>query len=430
MTLLAKNTLVPKLRFSEFKLSEAWIMKPLGSIGQTLNGLSGKSGNDFGQGKPFITYKQVFDRAYIDLSKCELVKIGESENQNVIKYGDILFTTSSETPDEVGYASVLLNKPLKPVYMNSFCFSLRPNSLNELVPEFSRYLFHSPIYRKLVSVLAQGSTRFNISKTAFLKLALPIPQEEEQRKIAEFLASLDDIIDSEDRKLATLKDHKKGLMQQLFPSQDEDIPRSRFPEFQAAEHWEEKTLGELADRRTQKNLKGQYSRVLTNSAEFGVIDQRDFFDKNIANQKNLSEYFIVEKGDYVYNPRISSAAPVGPISRNNVDTGIMSPLYTIFRFKNRRNDFFAYYFKTTGWHRYMRQTSSTGARHDRMAITNGDFLAMPLPVTDPKEQQKIADCLTSLDSLICLQADKVAILIKYKTGLMQKVFPAPEGVRE
>ena len=197
MTLSPRNTLIPKLRFPKFELAEAWVTKPLGSIGQTLNGLSGKSGDDFGQGKPFITYKQVFDCASVDLAKCELVKIGENENQNEIKRGDILFTTSSETPDEVGYASVVLSSPSEPVYLNSFCFSFRPNSLNELVPEFSRYLFHSPIYRKLVIVLAQGSTRFNISKVAFLKLALPLPQTEEQKKIAEFLAPLDERIDLE-----------------------------------------------------------------------------------------------------------------------------------------------------------------------------------------------------------------------------------------
>lgn len=430
MTLSPRNTLIPKLRFPKFELAEAWVTKPLGSIGQTLNGLSGKSGDDFGQGKPFITYKQVFDCASVDLAKCELVKIGENENQNEIKRGDILFTTSSETPDEVGYASVVLSSPSEPVYLNSFCFSFRPNSLNELVPEFSRYLFHSPIYRKLVIVLAQGSTRFNISKVAFLKLALPLPQTEEQKKIAEFLAPLDERIDLEKKKLATLKIHKEGLMQQLFPSQDESLPRLRFPEFQDAENWEEKALGELADRCTRKNSQGKFNRVLTNSAEFGVIDQRDFFDKDIASQDKLAGYFIVEKGDYVYNPRISTAAPVGPISRNNVGTGVMSPLYTVFRFKDCRNDFYAFYFKTTGWHRYMRQASSTGARHDRMAITNGDFLAMPLPVTDSNEQQKIADCLTSLDGLISVQAEKVAALIKYKKGLMQRVFPAPHEVRE
>lgn len=166
------------------------------------------------------------------------------------------------------------------------------------------------------------------------------------------------------------------------------------------------------------------SRVLTNSAEFGVVDQWDFFDKDIANQSNLEGYFVVEKGDYVYNPRISTTAPVGPISKNNVATGVMSPLYTVFRFNDSHNDFYAYYFKTTGWHQYMRQASSTGARHDRMAIASGDFMAMPLPVASPEEQQKIADCLSSIDELVTLETQKLAAHKAHKKGLMQQLFPA------
>lgn len=202
------------------------------------------------------------------------------------------------------------------------------------------------------------------------------------------------------------------------------VPRLRFPEFRGAGSWEKKPLGQLAKRCTQKNGHEKLNRVLTNSAEFGVVDQRDFFDKDIANQNNLEGYFIVEKGDYVYNPRISATAPVGPLSKNNIATGVMSPLYTVFRFSNSHNDFYAYYFKTSGWHHYMRQASSTGARHDRMAITNSDFMAMPLPFTHPEEQQKIADCLASLDELITLETHKLDTLKNHKQGLMQQLFPA------
>jgi type I restriction enzyme, S subunit len=153
------------------------------------------------------------------------------------------------------------------------------------------------------------------------------------------------------------------------------------------------------------------------------MDQRDFFDKDIATQGNLESYFVVELGSYVYNPRISITAPVGPVSKNKIGTGVMSPLYTVFKFKDDNNAFYEHYFKTTGWHTYMRQASSTGARHDRMAISSDDFMAMPLPVSTLKEQQKIADCLSSLDELIAAQARKVDALKTYKKGLMQQLFP-------
>ena len=127
------------------------------------------------------------------------------------------------------------------------------------------------------------------------------------------------------------------------------VPRLRFPAFREADNWKFAPLNQLATRGKQKNRDEKIVRVLTNSAEFGVLDQRDFFDKEIATQGKLESYFVVELGDYVYNPRISATAPVGPISKNNIGTGVMSPLYTVFRFKDLENNFYQHYFKTTGW---------------------------------------------------------------------------------
>lgn len=200
-------------------------------------------------------------------------------------------------------------------------------------------------------------------------------------------------------------------------------PKLRFPEFKEAGDWQPVPLNRLATRTKQKNRDEKIIRVLTNSAEFGVMDQRDFFDKDIATQGNLESYYVVELGSYVYNPRISATAPVGPISKNKIGTGVMSPLYTVFKFNDKNNEFYEHYFKTAGWHGYMRQASSTGARHDRMAISSEDFMAMPLPVATPKEQQKIADCLSSLDELIAAQGRKVQALKTHKKGLMQQLFP-------
>lgn len=201
------------------------------------------------------------------------------------------------------------------------------------------------------------------------------------------------------------------------------LPKLRFPQFRGCEEWQLAPLNQLATRTKQKNRDEKITRVLTNSAEFGVLDQRDFFDKDIATQGNLESYFVVEQGSYVYNPRISVTAPVGPISKNKIGTGVMSPLYTVFKFKDQNNEFYEQYFKTAGWHAYMRQASSTGARHDRMAISSDDFMAMPLPVSTPTEQQKIADCLSSMDELIAAQARKVDALKTHKKGLTQQLFP-------
>ena len=202
------------------------------------------------------------------------------------------------------------------------------------------------------------------------------------------------------------------------------VPELRFPEFRDAGEWTIAPLKKLASRRPERNCDGALTRVLTNSAERGIVNQRDYFDKDIATQGKLENYLIVDMGDYVYNPRISTFAPVGPISKNSVAKGVMSPLYTVFRFNNPDNEFYAHYFKSSAWHSYMRQVGSTGARHDRMAISNVDFMALPLPVAVPEEQQKIADCLSSLDALITAHTQKHEALKAHKKGLMQQLFPA------
>lgn len=207
------------------------------------------------------------------------------------------------------------------------------------------------------------------------------------------------------------------------------MPRLRFPEFRGAEPWKAAELSTLASRVAIKNTSGRVTRVLTNSAEFGVLDQRDYFDKDIATAGKTDGYYVVEKGDYVYNPRISERAPVGPISRNDLGEGVMSPLYTVFRFSAKQTDFYRHYFSSTGWHAYLRSAASTGARHDRMSIANEAFMRMPLPIPEMAEQRKIADCLTSLDEVIAAQGRKVEALKAHKRGLMQQLFPGEGEAR-
>jgi type I restriction enzyme S subunit len=208
---------VPKVRFPEFEDDGEWVEKKISDLGETISGLTGKSKDDFGAGKPFVTYKQVFDNSEINFEQCERVQISDDENQTSLQQGDILFTTSSETPNEVGFASVLIDFPKEKTYLNSFCFALRPFNIEKTQPQFSRYLFHSPIYRRSVTAIAQGSTRYNISKGAFVEIQVPIPAPTEQQKIASCLSSLDEVIEAQVAKIEQLKLHKKGLMQGLFP---------------------------------------------------------------------------------------------------------------------------------------------------------------------------------------------------------------------
>ena len=214
----AKGKTSPEIRFPEFIGTKEWTPKQLGFIGETFGGLSGKSAEDFGRGKPFVTYKQVFNSSEIDFSECALVQVSENEVQNSLQYGDILVTTSSETPDEVGYTAVVTNKNIPECYLNSFCFIYRLFDDEYIDAKFLIYLFSSDVYRTAVVRIAQGITRFNISKTKFKEIELAIPENKnEQIKIAETLSSVDKQIAEYDKKIKALELHKKGLMQQLFP---------------------------------------------------------------------------------------------------------------------------------------------------------------------------------------------------------------------
>ena len=211
---LMQNLLTAKIRFPEFK--DEWEEIRLGNIGKSYNGLIGKVAEDFQNGNSnFITYKNIFDNPKIDINIFEKVKIMEDEEQNLVKFGDIFFTTSSETPNEVGISSVLLSK-CGILYLNSFCFGFRLNNFEILAPCFAVFYFRSDCFRKQIFKLAQGSTRFNISKTEVLNLNIKIPNLDEQQKIAEVLTAWDDEINLLNLKLENLKRQKQGLMQKLL----------------------------------------------------------------------------------------------------------------------------------------------------------------------------------------------------------------------
>ncbi|WII29460.1 restriction endonuclease subunit S [Ligilactobacillus salivarius] len=195
--------------------------------------------------------------------------------------------------------------------------------------------------------------------------------------------------------------------------------------------WERKKLGDVAEKVIQKNNNNAFKNVLTNSAEYGIISQRDFFERNIANKNNISTYYIVQNDDFVYNPRISNLAPYGPINRNKTGyTGIISPLYYVFRVLNINTAFIEWYFKTTCWHKFMYQHGDSGARSDRFSIKDNELKKLPIKLpADDMEQEKIAKTLTSLDNTLQLHERKYEELTIIKQALLQKLFPKKDEIK-
>ena len=211
---LMQHLLTGRTRLPGF--TTPWQKVKLGEIGKTYNGLTGKSKEDFEDGNAkFIPYINVFSNEKVNIDKLGVVSVDESEKQNKVQYGDIFFTVSSETPDEVGMASVLLDE-IENTYLNSFCFGYRLNDFEILNPIFASYILRGDRFRNYMMVLSQGSTRFNISKNEVMKLKIELPSLHEQKAIAEVLTTADDEIATNRKKLDALRLQKRGLMQQLL----------------------------------------------------------------------------------------------------------------------------------------------------------------------------------------------------------------------
>ena len=201
---------VPEIRFAGF--TDPWEQRKLGNCGTTYSGLSGKTKEDFGHGNArFVPYTNVFDNPLADTERLEAVEIDSSQNK--VAYGDVFFTVSSETPDEVGMSSVWLSDQ-DDVYLNSFCFGYRQDSTFD--PHYLAYMLRSSSIRSDLTLLAQGISRFNISKNKVMELSVAVPSAAEQKQIGQYFARLDSLITLHQRKLELLQNIKKSLLDKMF----------------------------------------------------------------------------------------------------------------------------------------------------------------------------------------------------------------------
>ena len=201
-----------------------------------------------------------------------------------------------------------------------------------------------------------------------------------------------------------------------------NVPNLRFKEFSG--EWEYKLLSSFATKITQKNGDYKVTNVISNSAKNGLVSQKDYFDKDIANQENINGYYVINNGDFVYNPRKSNESPYGPINRfSSTEAGVVSPLYLCFSVNCEVNDrYLEYYFKSSKWYQFIYKNSDQGARHDRVSIRDAEFFKMKLNIPNYQEQEKIASFFSLIDKKIELQTEKVEELKNYKKGIMQKIF--------
>lgn len=268
-----------------------------------------------------------------------------------------------------------------------------------------------------------------ISYEDFSMLPICYPPLKEQEKIAEILSAWDDGIETLEKLIEQKGIFHKALMKNLLVgkkriaefNKNSEYKRTRLGQIPA--DWQIKPLKLLFDKRMQKYSGNTEHNIFTNSATKGVVLQNEYFDRSIVTEENISNYYVVEENDFMYNPRISQSAPAGPINRNKLGiAGIASPLYTIFKAKHDTIvDFYEQYFSSNLWNNSMFMFANQGARHDRLNITSNDFMNMPLPYPPIEEQEKIANILIESYKEIQILNSKLEKLKEQKKGLMQKL---------
>jgi len=301
-------------------------------------------------------------------------------------------------------------------------FSIRKSLSNLYIPEFVYYSFFRIDEWCKKNANFAGLLSVNVSDLQ--KQPFPTPSIEEQRAIADCLKSVDKMILAQSQKVKAMKEHKKGLMQQLFPKSGETTPARRFPGFKG--EWEESTVGDKFTRIKEKNAKNNQNS-LTISAQYGLINQLDFFKKSVASS-DLTGYYLLHKGDFAYNKSSSQGRPVGAIKPLKLyDEGVVSTLYICFKSNNPEEiDFWEQYFDAGILDREIMSIAQEGARnHGLLNISTIDFFNLKVLFPSSKEQQKIASCLSFLDNVISAEEEKLEGLKSHKKGLMQKLFPNP-----
>ena len=341
----------------------------------------------------------------------------DNTGYNIVPYG--YFTYRHMSDDEIFHFNI------NDIVENGIVSTLYPvfTTTEELHSRYLQYqLNHGHEFARFAVLQKQGGSRTYMYLRRLKQLSLTISESiDEQRKISDFLMNLDHLITLHQRKLEKLKIVKKAMLENCFPQNGEKVPKFRFSGFTG--DWEQRKLGEVVDKVTEKNSGLQYLETLTNSAEYGIISQRDFFDHDISKTTSLGGYYIVRSEDFVYNPRISVTAPVGPINRNKLGrTGVMSPLYTVFRPHDVDTTYLEYFFRSSCWHSFMNFNGDSGARSDRFSIKDNVFFEMPIPTPDIEEQGKIGECLTRLDHLITLHQRKLEKLKIIKKSFLEKMF--------
>ena len=403
----------PKIRFKGF--TKDWEQRKLGDMGSTYTGLSGKTKEDFGHGDAkFITYMNVFSNPVANLDMTESVEI--DSKQNCVKAGDVFFTTSSETPEEVGMSSVMPENADN-IYLNSFCFGYRPTEKFDL--NYLAYVLRTESFRKEMTFLAQGISRYNISKNKVMEVEIPIPSLDEQSRVGQYFKNLDTLITLHQRKCEQTKKLKKYMLQKMFPQNGAKVPEIRFDGF--TYDWEQRKLGEIATETygggTPKTSNEEFWK-----GDIPWIQSSDLIDEclfDVRPRKCISQE-AVSKSATKLVPQNSIAI----VTR----VGVGKLAFMPFSYATSQ-DFLSLSglkidpeFTVYALYKMMQSVSNEVQGTSIKGVTKDELLAKKIIFPSCNEQKKIGAYLHSLDNLITLHQRKCDELKKMKKYMLQNMF--------
>lgn len=409
----------PKIRFKGY--TDDWEQRKLGEIASSFEyGLNAAAKEYDGENK-YIRITDIDDNTHefltynltspdIDLTDVENYKLAE---------GDILF---ARTGASVGKSYIYRDSDGLVYYAG---FLIRARVREEYDAEF---VFQSTLtdkYNKYIAVTSQRSGQPGVNAQEYSEFEIRVPEKEEQTKIGTYFHNLDHLITLHQRKCEETKKLKKYMLQKMFPQNGQTVPEIRFAGFTDA--WEQRKLGKLVDRVTRKNQDLVSELPLTISAQYGLIDQNEFFDKRVAS-KDVSGYYLIENGEFAYNKSTSTDAPWGAVKRlDRYENGVLSTLYIVFGIKENNpvdSDFLVSYYSTNLWHKGIHEIAAEGARnHGLLNIAPADFFETELTMPqDIEEQKKIGKYFEELERLITLHQHKCEQLQSMKKFMLQNMF--------
>ena len=406
----------PAIRFKGF--TDAWEQRKLGEIADIVGGGTPSTNNpSYWDGDiDWYAPAEIADQIYANSSQRKITSLGyENSSTKMLPVGTVLFTSRAG----IGKTAILTQKG---------CTNQEFQSIVPHRDELDTYFIFSRTeeLKQYGELVGAGSTFVEVSGKQMAAMELMMPSTmQEQQTIGQFFSKLDNLITLHQRKYDKLQVLKKAMLEKMFPKNGSSVPEIRFKGFTDA--WEQRKLGKIVERITRKNENLESTLPLTISAQYGLIDQNEFFDKRIAS-KDVSGYFLVKNGEFAYNKSTSSDAPWGAIKRlDRYESGVLSTLYIVFKILDERktsSDYVVTYYNTDLWHKGIQAIAAEGARnHGLLNVAPADFFETNLTMPkDYAEQQQIGSFFQQLDSLITLHQRELEKLQNIKKSMLEKMF--------